>query len=388
MPQPEEPVPAGEPPVVSSSAPFASAPQPSPSPDTAPLGAPETAAAPLPDKPAPPLAEPAPQSQAPAAEAPATAPVDTPAEASEQVRKEVTRIINTEGAKTGAEVQRRVIATLQEELARVRSQISAYDMEWLAGTESRQLVVSPKGQDSDKFLLAVDGDGNVIGRNGEYLAVKNREALSLPADTKYSKHKDTRITPAPVDSTRQNIEAAAAQYLAGNSGKVTIQIPGDGTFTINQTPFALEEMIRRVSKAGPQAWRLSPEMKAGTAAPSNPRPAVKAAKGADAPGKRVPFNIALSGENVDKFGALVGEFIEMPQAPNHRFVVARTPSGWGVYEYSTGLRVGGNTFSTKAKAVADATEAAVLLTGFSDKVGKAISRATILNTAFPARREE
>lgn len=376
-------------PVVSSSAPLASAPQPSPSPDTAPLGAPETAAAPLPAKPAPPLAEPAPQPQAPAAEAPATAPVDTPAEASEQVRKEVTRIINTEGATTGAEVQRRVIATLQEELARVRSQISAYDMEWSEGTESSQLVVSPKGQDSDKFLLAVDGDGNVIGRNGQYLKAKNREALSLPADTAYSKKKDTRITPAPVDSARRNIEAAAAQYLAGNSGKVTIQIPGDGTFTINQTPFALEEMIRRVSKAGPQAWRLSPEMKAGTAAPSNPRPAVKAAKGADAPGKRVPFNIALpSGAEWDKYGAIVGEFIEMPEAPNYRFVVARTPSGWGVYEYSTGIRVGKATFSTKAKAVADATATAVSLTGFSDKVGKAIKHLPALNTAFPARREE
>ena len=375
-------------PVVSSSAPFASAPQPSPSPDTAPLGAPETAAAPLPDKPAPPVAEPAPQPQAPAAEAPATAPVDTPAEASEQVRKEVTRIINTEGAKTGAEVQRRVIATLQEELARVRSQISAYDMEWLQDTKSSQLVVSPKGQDSDKFLLAVDGDGNVIGRNGQYLKVKNQEALSLPADTAYSKHKDTRITPAPVDSTRQNIEAAAAQYLAGNSGKVTIQIPGDGTFTINQTPFALEEMIRRVSKAGPQAWRLSPEMKAGTAAPSNPRPAVKAAKGADAPGKRVPFNIALSGENVDKFGALVGEFIEMPQAPNHRFVVLRTPNGWGVYEYSTGLLFVGGAETSKAKAVAKAAKTADSMEDFSGRIDEAIKDRPVLNTAFPARREE
>lgn len=330
---------------------------------------------------------------APVREAAPSTPVVTPATAATQVNQELARVIDVEGAKTGAEVQRRVIAALQDELGAVRSRMGAYRTEWGMGTAQKAytdnvLMVYPQGDDAAPFALAVDKDGNIVGRNGEFFPKAEQESLRVPGETVMPRKNDTRITRAPVDTARNNLEAAAAQYLAGESGKMTVQIPGDGTFTINRTPFALEEMIRRVSKAGPQAWRLSSEMKAGAPLSDKPKAAVKAGIGADAPGKKIPFVAATTrAYDPETSGSIVAEFIDFPLMPTHRFVVGKLPTGWAVFEYSTGKSVS-SAASSKAKAIEQAFTAVAALKNPQQALESEVVKYPVLNTAFPARREE
>lgn len=122
--------------------------------------------------------------------------------------------------------------------------------------------------------------------------------------------------------------------------------------------------------------------------PAKPKAAVKAGIGADAPGKKIPFVAAkTSTYDPETSGSIVAEFIDFPLMPTHRFVVGKLPTGWAVLEYSTGKAVS-SAQSSKAKAIKQATATVAALKNPQQALESEVVKYPVLNTAFPARREE
>jgi hypothetical protein len=64
----------------------------------------------------------------------------------------------------------------------------------------------------------------------------------------------------PNDLSKADLYTRAKLHIAKRlSGKgaqtVTIQIPGDGTFTLERNPVAIREAIRRITKSDVSAWK-------------------------------------------------------------------------------------------------------------------------------------
>jgi hypothetical protein len=62
------------------------------------------------------------------------------------------------------------------------------------------------------------------------------------------------LTPGEMAKAAQ-AEVARALREMKPSGKVTIEIPGDGTFTINRDPHSIQEVLSRIHKGGPSPWQ-------------------------------------------------------------------------------------------------------------------------------------
>ena len=357
------------------------------------------------------VAQPEPQATAPVTATPAAEPVVpapvqeaapnakavAPEQAADKVTNEIVRVIDTAGAKTGAEVQRRVIAALQEQLAAAKDRESRYVFERISLSKNfpagAALAIKPAGDESAPILAAIDGGGTLVMRGAEELPGNKGETTSYKG--MWPQRDLKSLSKAQRDRAEQFNEAAQRSALIEQveafPAKVTVQIPGDGTFTIDNNPSVIADLIRRVSQAGPATWRLSPEMKAGSIEPTGaPKP--KRPMGADAPGKKVPFNvIPPSSGDVNAYSGLIGEFIEVPAFSQYRFVVTKTPSGWGVYEYSTGIAVsrGHRTKQAAMKDAEDGIARAVKTQGLnSERMTKMLNEYDVLNTAFPRMRED
>jgi hypothetical protein len=154
-----------------------------------------------------------------------TAP-ETPAEAAGEVEKEVRHVIQTDGMKSGAQIQAAVLKTLQGELAGARH-VEQARLDWMtknteAGTEWEQANPRPDTpKSSDK-----EGWEKYRQDRASYDAAKE-------------KHRADSVGPFPY----------------GEKPVITIEIPNDGTFTIERSVKAINEVMKRVGRSPhKQTW--------------------------------------------------------------------------------------------------------------------------------------
>lgn len=164
--------------------------------------------------------------------APATA-AATPARAAQHVTDELARVVNVDGARSAKDVQARVLAALNEELAVAPTH--AGFTEATARRYGGGKTGTVTGYVDGTRVVDVDSLGHVreTGRN-------------IPGFRDMGPKEQERAV------------AALAAKLAGDAnkaGSVSIKIPGDGTFTIARNPHSLGEVIRRISSAGPSPWK-------------------------------------------------------------------------------------------------------------------------------------
>jgi hypothetical protein len=190
----------------------------------------------------------------------------TPAKAAEQVKAQVEKVIDLKGAKGAADVQKRVIAALHEELAAVKS----------ANHPEPTLQVHGK-----TGYISYDGERVAeIDYKGRFQWSKDRVTYQpghQPAKSESSNPLETHDGPFSRTYsmvTQEGKQAAInrvkfASENARNAGMVSVQIPGDGTFTIRRTPQALEEVVKRIQQGGQSTWR---GLVAGEKPPPKPKP--------------------------------------------------------------------------------------------------------------------
>jgi hypothetical protein len=184
-------------------------------------------------------ATPAPATVQPAAKAPA----QTPAAAAAEVREELARVVDVSGAKSAAEIQRRVTAALMEELQAAKK----------VTTHSVEVRKYGNGKPSDVLVngervASIDHKGRLMAYSGA-----DETALEMLRDSaqKTSNGRDLGHVGRSWTDAKAKIDA----LMGRNAANVTIRIPGDGTFTVKRTPAALQEMIRRVTAEGSSPWQ-------------------------------------------------------------------------------------------------------------------------------------
>jgi hypothetical protein len=220
----------------------------------APTPAPEPAAAPTPE----PVPEPAPlpkpkPTRTPKAKAtvvdaaPSTA--DTPAAAAE-------RVIDVAGAVTGKDVQGRVVSALTEELTNAQQAAKFKTIEFSAGRPSSgsygRIIVD------DQPVAYVDKYGTIkwFDEPTSYTTAQGQR-VAAPE----SPHGKMSLEGRMDEKTPGQIAREATTQVARQLGKeqgtglLRVQIPGDGTFTVERNPHAIGELIRRINAGGPAIWQ-------------------------------------------------------------------------------------------------------------------------------------
>jgi hypothetical protein len=223
-------------------------------PPVAPTPAPEPAPAPPEPTPTPepasaPAAKPkrAVKAKATVVDAPPAA-ADTPAAAAE-------RVIDVAGAKTGKDVQGRVISALTEELANAQqaAKFSTIEFSPNAGKTYGYGRVMMDGQP----VAAVDKYGKInwLDDSPAYTTAQGKRvaAESTHADISLEGRMDEK-TPGQI-AREATAKVAQAVGQENGAGMLRVQIPGDGTFTVPRNPHAIGELIRRLSAGGPSIWQ-------------------------------------------------------------------------------------------------------------------------------------
>jgi len=200
-----------------------------------------------------------------------------PETAAAKVVAEVKKVVNTEGAKSAADVHRRVIASLEEELEAASALAGFKEAAFSAG----------KAYGGLEGRITIDGEP--VASMDRYGHLKwfypEEDALSqleLPSSAK---------------GTRSEMQGDAVTSVAKalsnyrNAGTVTVDIPGDGSFTVERNPYAIQRVIDRIKSGGAKPWQgldaasLS-KRAAGEAAFNARRDARLAADAAKTPKKR------------------------------------------------------------------------------------------------------
>jgi hypothetical protein len=171
----------------------------------------------------------------------------TPAAAAQQVKAQVEKVIDLQGAKGAADVQKRVIAALEEELS-AAAEKSGFN----------ELTYQPHGKEGSIYA-----DGKLIGRHDQFgdLTIRGLADEEVKIESMYREWKG--MTPA---TRRADVLSRAANSLAKE--KITVQIPGDGTFTVNRNPAAIRGVLDRLKSGGTSPWR-------GLVAGEKPKPKPK-----------------------------------------------------------------------------------------------------------------
>ena len=184
--------------------------------------------------------------------APPSAKVQTPAAAAAEVKAQAERMVDLSGAKSAKEVQWRVMSTLQNELVDLRK-TGAHgfqSVEWRPG----------KAYGGKEGWILVDG--NPVLSVDKYGATKWADEASA-----YTKQGGGYVPAKPssrpaidrVDSDmppgeRGRVLTARVAKAIGKGGVLRIQVPGDGTFTIDRNPVAIEELMARIKRGGVEMW--------------------------------------------------------------------------------------------------------------------------------------
>jgi hypothetical protein len=188
----------------------------------------------------------------------ATKKPQTPAVAAEKVKAQVEKVIDLKGATSAADVQRRVIAALDEELASVKTS---------AGPEPQLHVQGEVGKGKEAYIMYegqrvahVDYKGRFQWTKGDGTTYQpGYRPKNVDSGNPLEKH-DGPFSRTYSMMTQEGRKAVVnrvtfAAENARNSGMITVQIPGDGTFTIRRTPQAIQEVIDRMKAGGSRPWR-------------------------------------------------------------------------------------------------------------------------------------
>ena len=180
---------------------------------------------------------------------------DTPAEAAGEIEREVKHVIKTEGMKSGAEVQAAVLKALHNELAGAR-QIAAKRAEWMQANSD-----ATQAWDSDHPAPPYPNNGTKKDRDEYSDAVAKRG-----------------------NEREIHREKTVGSFPYGDNPTITIEIPDDGTFTINRTVEAINGVMKRVAGTnsglgGKKIWDdLVPKVEAGKKSTAKFAPPTTASK--------------------------------------------------------------------------------------------------------------
>jgi hypothetical protein len=194
--------------------------------------------------------------------------VDTPPAAAAQVQQQIKRVVDVEGVKSGAEVQRRVIGTLQNELESASEAAGFKSLEFRPSKAygGREGVVVVDGEP----LARVDRYGKMewLDSSPSYTTAQGKYVPSAPSARGKIGFSNPRgeMTPNEVAREAQN-QVATALARQKNAGQIVVDIPGDGTFTIERNPHAIQAVMKRIAAAPGGTW-------GGVGSVKNPPPSV------------------------------------------------------------------------------------------------------------------
>lgn len=185
----------------------------------------------------------------------------TPAAAAAEVKAEVNRVIDLEGAKSASDVQKRVLATLNEELetSKASAGFDTIEIRPAKAYDGREFTIWHQGEP----IVTVDRYGTMKASYGTSDAI----VTALGGTPSTGKGDEMRLGSIPdarnLTKTElyRTAQAEIAKRLVSSlgAGRVTVQIPGDGTFTIERNPVAITEVIARIERGGAATWRGLPE---------------------------------------------------------------------------------------------------------------------------------
>lgn len=205
---------------------------------------------------------------------PEAAPAPAPEVAAAKVVDQIKKTIDVKGVTSAAEVQRRVVSALSDELPAAQK---------AAGF--KELEVVDRGK---RYGGSVVMDGRVVASVDQYGRIapvdfpgvtgstdtRGRTTFATDAgklitnDELFGSNPDSRsLTPAENRTQALHRVSAALSRVKG-AGKLTVDIPGDGTFTIERNPHAIQSLIKRITSGGSSPWKgLGAQGKAGPPKP-------------------------------------------------------------------------------------------------------------------------
>lgn len=182
--------------------------------------------------------------------------VETPAAAAETVTNQVQRVIDIAGAKSGAAVQARVLQALQQELAPAQEAAGFKDITTVRrGGGGGSILVDGEPVAYWEKGGAVKWFGGGTGMHGAKIEAPD-VLEGVPASTPIGKYAiNTRdMTPSEVERAMKNAVAATVSQARG-AGQLTVSVPGDGTFTIERNPHAIQQLMQKLTSAGGGIWK-------------------------------------------------------------------------------------------------------------------------------------
>ncbi len=189
-----------------------------------------------------------------AAAASSTTDIETSTEAATDVLAEVRRVVDTKGAKSAGEIQQRVLSALEDELK------TAPNTQGYTTLEVRRT----KAYGGREGSVWVDGDP--VASYDRYGTLKWNDEASAYTEQRNGVPHYVPAVPSKRDTvhlgrdlTAGEMEKAARAAVAnvlsqGSGGTLTLDIPGDGTFTIQRNTVAIQGVIDRIRKGGVAAW--------------------------------------------------------------------------------------------------------------------------------------
>lgn len=185
----------------------------------------------------------------------AKAQVDAPIDAAQQVTNQIARTVDVAGVKTGAEVQRRVVAALEQELGPAQEAAGFKTLEYrpskaYGGREGAVLVDGEPLARVDRYgkMSWLDDTPSYTTAAGQYVPSEPSARGPIRIDNPRSE-----MTPSEVGRAAVT-EVSRALGTAKKVGQIQLDIPGDGTFTVDRTPHAIQTILDRIRAAPSSVW--------------------------------------------------------------------------------------------------------------------------------------
>lgn len=182
-----------------------------------------------------------------------SAPLAKPEQAATKIAGQVERVVDTQGATSGADVHRRIVNALTKELAEAKQaagfgEVSAHSL--------------------GRGRLRIDVDGRAVATMDERGAMQwqgHAEYPDLPGgggvDTRGKHTPEYELPRVTGNATPKEVERMALANVSAavgrmrNAGQLVVRIPGDGTFTVERNPHAIRTLLDKVLKSGPKLWK-------------------------------------------------------------------------------------------------------------------------------------
>jgi hypothetical protein len=101
-----------------------------------------------------------------------------------------------------------------------------------------------------------------------YTTAQGKYVPSVPSGRGDIGFRGTDMTPSEIAKEAKN---QVANAIGKGAGLLKINVPGDGTFTIERNPHAISELLRRISTSHPSIWQGVGGVKFSPAKPVLPK---------------------------------------------------------------------------------------------------------------------